>query len=74
MQKNAVFVDVYQPMLDDSGQPLPEIFLRDGLHMNAKGYALWKKTIEPFLLKDSDGDVRPPLVRSGSSDPHSYRP
>jgi len=54
MQKNAVFIDVYQPMLDDSGQPLPEIFLRDGLHMNAKGYALWKKILEPFLLKGPD--------------------
>jgi lysophospholipase L1-like esterase len=69
MQKNAVFIDVYHPMLDDSGQPIPEIFLDDGLHMNAKGYALWKKILEPFLLKGSDGGVTHPLVRPGSSNP-----
>ena len=51
-QKNAVFVDVHQPMLNGTGQPIPEIFLEDSLHMNAKGYAIWKKEIEPHLLKD----------------------
>jgi len=51
MQKNAVFIDVYQTMIDNSGRPLPDIFLGDGLHMNARGYALWKKILEPFLLE-----------------------
>lgn len=51
MQKNSVFIDVYHLMLDDSDQPIPELFVDDGLHMNAKGYAVWKKVIEPFLLK-----------------------
>lgn len=50
-QKNGVFVDVHQPMLNGSGQPIPEIFLEDSLHMNAKGYAIWKKEIEPYLIK-----------------------
>ena len=50
-QKNAVFVDLHQPMLNQSGQPIPEIFLEDSLHMNAKGYAIWKKEIEPYLIK-----------------------
>jgi lysophospholipase L1-like esterase len=50
-QKNAVFVDVHQPMLNETGQPIPEIFLEDSLHMNAKGYAIWKKEIEPYLIK-----------------------
>ena len=34
------------------GMPLPEIFLADKLHMNAKGYAIWQKKIRPYLLKD----------------------
>jgi lysophospholipase L1-like esterase len=38
-------------MLDSTGEPMPEIFLDDSLHMNAKGYAIWKKKIEPYLLK-----------------------
>ena len=50
-QKNTAFIDVHQKMLDLTGQPLPEIFLDDSLHMNAKGYAIWKKEIEPYLLK-----------------------
>lgn len=51
MQKNAVFIDVYHLMLNESDQPIPELFFDDGLHMNAQGYAVWKKIIEPFLLK-----------------------
>lgn len=51
LQKNAVFIDVYHKMLNEAGQPIPEIFLDDSLHMNAKGYAIWKKEIEPYLIK-----------------------
>lgn len=50
-QKNTAFIDVHQKMLDTTGEPIPEIFLDDSLHMNAKGYAIWKKEIEPYLLK-----------------------
>ena len=32
--------------------PRNDIFLSDGLHMNAKGYAIWQKIIEPYLLKN----------------------
>ena len=47
-----VYVDVHQKMLNETGQPIPELFLKDSLHMNAKGYAIWQKEIQPFLLKD----------------------
>ena len=48
---NIEFIDVHQKMLNGSGQPMPEIFLDDSLHMNAKGYAIWKKEMEPYLQK-----------------------
>jgi lysophospholipase L1-like esterase len=48
---NIEFVDVHQKMLNESGQPMPEIFLNDSLHMNAKGYAIWQKEIKPYLIK-----------------------
>ena len=48
---NIEFIDVHQKMLNESGQPMPEIFLDDSLHMNEKGYAIWKKEIEPYLIK-----------------------
>lgn len=45
------FVDVYKEMIDDEGKPVAELFVEDNLHMNKKGYAIWQKLIEPFLLK-----------------------
>jgi lysophospholipase L1-like esterase len=50
-QPNTVFIDVYSKMKNSSGQPMPEIFLEDSLHMNAKGYAIWQKEIKPHLVK-----------------------
>lgn len=50
-QKNVVFIDVYHKMLGADGSPLKDIYLDDNLHMNAKGYAIWQKEIEPHLLK-----------------------
>lgn len=50
-QKNTSFIDVYHRMLLTDGKPMPEIFLDDSLHMNAKGYAIWKKAIQPYLIK-----------------------
>jgi lysophospholipase L1-like esterase len=50
-QKHAAFVDVYHKMLTAEGRPMPEIFLDDSLHMNAKGYAIWQREIQPYLKK-----------------------
>jgi lysophospholipase L1-like esterase len=50
-QKNTAFIDVYHAMLGENGRPIPAIFLSDSLHMNPKGYAIWKKAMEPYLLK-----------------------
>jgi lysophospholipase L1-like esterase len=49
--KKAAFADVFQPMLKADGTPLDDIFLKDNLHMNAKGYAIWKKVLEKLLIK-----------------------
>ncbi|SCC54197.1 Lysophospholipase L1 [Chitinophaga costaii] len=50
-QHNAAYIDINPIMLDASGQPRPELFLSDHLHMQPEGYALWKKVIGPYLLK-----------------------
>jgi lysophospholipase L1-like esterase len=50
-QKNTSFIDVFHPMLQANGKPIPAIFLADSLHMNEKGYAIWKKAIEPKLKR-----------------------
>jgi lysophospholipase L1-like esterase len=36
-------------MLAPNGEPKPDIFLEDKLHMNARGYALWKEVVAPEL-------------------------
>ena len=50
-KKNTSFVSVWNSMLDDEGKPIADIFIEDQLHMNAKGYAIWQKIIEPYLKK-----------------------
>ena len=44
------FIDVFPAMLGPDGQPRPEIFAADRLHMNENGYAIWKRVISPHLL------------------------
>lgn len=43
------FVDVFPAMLDAQGAARPELFVGDRLHMNADGYAIWKKLLTPLL-------------------------
>jgi len=50
-KKQTVFIDVYHAMLHADGTVMKEIFIEDNMHMNAKGYAIWQKIIEPYLLK-----------------------
>jgi len=50
-QKNAQFINVWKPMLGSNGKPKQELFVEDNLHMNANGYAIWQKLIQPVLVK-----------------------
>lgn len=43
------FIDTFSHMLGADGQPLPDIYVDDRLHMNAKGYAIWTKIIGDHL-------------------------
>jgi lysophospholipase L1-like esterase len=49
--KRLHFVDVSKVMLGKSGQPLPDIWLKDKLHMNAAGYASWVKLFTHIFSK-----------------------
>lgn len=42
-------VNVWDIMLDDTGKPKADIFIEDNLHMNEKGYELWKEVFTPFM-------------------------
>jgi len=50
-RSGTAFVDVYNKMLNAERTPIKEIFLKDSLHMNAKGYVIWQKSIKSYLLK-----------------------
>jgi lysophospholipase L1-like esterase len=50
-KKRTTFIDVYQSMLAANGEPLPQLFLSDSLHMNATGYAIWAQQLKPHLKK-----------------------
>ena len=48
-EDNVTFLDVDAPMLGDDGKPRPSLFIKDGLHLNDEGYALWNKLLRPLL-------------------------
>ena len=43
------YVDTATPMLDEEGRPRASLFVDDGLHMNARGYAVWNCILRPEL-------------------------
>lgn len=47
--KNIRFADLAESMLGSDGNPLPDIFRTDGLHLNEKGYAIWRHNMKRFL-------------------------
>lgn len=49
VNENLTYIDVWNPMLNDSGEPMKNIFIEDNLHMNEKGYQIWGKVIGEYL-------------------------
>ena len=43
------FIDVWEAMLGGNGEPKPELFIQDRLHMNADGYAIWRDIVGRYL-------------------------
>jgi lysophospholipase L1-like esterase len=48
-QKATEFLDVWPDMLGPNGWPKEEIFLKDQLHMNSKGYDIWTRLLAPYV-------------------------
>lgn len=48
---HVTFIDIATPMLGNDGQPRPELFVEDRLHLNRAGYELWRDTIRPVLVQ-----------------------
>ena len=48
-RQHTYYADLWTPMVDKKGVVLQDIFIEDDLHMNAKGYGIWKKEMEKYL-------------------------
>ncbi len=51
MNDQVHFIDIWTPMIDDDGEVLQDIFIRDNLHMNNKGYDIWRKILAPYVYE-----------------------
>ncbi|MEH6414531.1 SGNH/GDSL hydrolase family protein [Pseudomonas sp. CGJS7] len=45
------YLDVFTPMVGATGEPRPELFVEDRLHMNREGYAIWTRVVGAWLDK-----------------------
>ena len=49
---NLIYIDVATPMLNADGSFRTDLFVTDKLHMNQKGYDIWRNTVAPILIKN----------------------
>ena len=48
-QSHISYANIWNPMLSDEGKPRPELFIADGLHLNAEGYKIWARVVNEKL-------------------------
>lgn len=49
--ENYFFIDTASKMLDENNVVKQDIFIKDNLHMNSKGYDIWTETVKPILAE-----------------------
>jgi len=47
--ENVLYVDVASPMFDQKGKLMDSLIVKDGIHMNEKGYVIWTKVLRNAL-------------------------
>ena len=52
--KNLYYLNTYDITMNGEGDPIPEYFLKDNLHLNANGYKAWARKIVNHLKKIND--------------------
>jgi lysophospholipase L1-like esterase len=48
-KRRFAFADIYTPMLGANGQPRPELFVKDMLHLSPAGYEIWTPVVAPLV-------------------------
>jgi len=62
------YIDIVPAMLDDHGKP-KDLFVDDGLHMNAAGYAIWTRTVRAVVLPNAQAEGH--KCHAETAGPHS---
>jgi lysophospholipase L1-like esterase len=52
---NYHFINVFDKMIDSAGNPQPDLYDPDGLHLSGKGYALWKDIVLTHISSNVEG-------------------
>jgi lysophospholipase L1-like esterase len=60
------YIDVVSAMLDEAGKPR-DLFVADGLHMNARGYEIWTRIVRAAVLPHTDAEERSCRLRLAAS-------
>jgi lysophospholipase L1-like esterase len=70
---NLDYIDVFSKMLGADGQPRPELFVADMLHLNRAGYALWRNEISARLDASADprGGTSAPATLAAAAAPRA---
>ncbi|MCH2180556.1 MAG: GDSL-type esterase/lipase family protein [Mariniblastus sp.] len=68
-QYNLRVADIVKPMLGSDGQPKPDLFARDGLHLSPKGYQIWTRVVSQLLKETTERMVveAPEITRHGET-------
>jgi lysophospholipase L1-like esterase len=51
-QHHIKYIDIWHLMVTNDGKPRRDLFQKDMLHMNGKGYAIWERILKPYLIND----------------------
>jgi lysophospholipase L1-like esterase len=49
--EQVTYLDTWKALTDTQGNPRPELYLQDQLHLNAQGYLVWNQLFAPLFTK-----------------------
>ncbi len=50
-ERDVIYIDVWEPMLDSDGNPVEFLFAKDKNHLSKEGYMMWTRVIRPYLVR-----------------------
>jgi hypothetical protein len=53
------YADIVPPMMGADGQPRPELFVADRLHLSPAGYDEWTRVLTPLIVAVRSAAGRP---------------